>query len=154
MSPSRKHSVLQFAFATVLHDWACGRGWIGTAWRFRVTPLGSYSRPLVPDVAYITAERLAAFDESAREYPPTAPDIVVEILSSDDRDIDVDHKRDVYLAAGITLLLIVDPIARTMRADSPGREPRFLKADDTFATELVPGLTIDLRAIFAQLDVP
>ena len=63
MSPSRKHSMLQRAFAFLLYEWAAGRGWIGTEWRFRVTPPGEEQRPLVPDVAYIAADRLATVSE-------------------------------------------------------------------------------------------
>jgi Uma2 family endonuclease len=154
MSPSRSHSLLQAAFITLLHDWAAGRGWVGPEWSFIVTPHGGTPRPLVPDVAYIAAERLASVSEGEREYPPIAPDIVVEILSPGDRAIDVEDKRDVYLAAGVTLILTVDPHRRTMRVDTPGRDTRDYAADETFATPLVPGLRIVLPAVFAQLDAP
>jgi len=154
MSPSRSHSVLQLAFGLLLRAWAAGRGWVGSEWRFVVTPRDGDPRPLVPDVAYIATEKLANLSEAEREYPPIAPDIVVEILSPGDRAIDIDHKRDVYLAAGVTLVLIVDPLGRTMRASSPSQPERECSAGETYTTPLVPGLTIDLPAIFAQLDTP
>jgi Uma2 family endonuclease len=154
MSPSRSHGVLQRVFGSILYEWAVGRGWVATEWRFMVTPRDGDPRPLVPDVAYIAAEKLANLSQAEREYPPVAPDIVVEILSPGDRPIDVDHKRDVYLAAGVTLVLIVDPHARTMRASSPSQTERACSTGETYTTPLVPGLTIDLPAIFAQLDTP
>jgi Uma2 family endonuclease len=154
MSPSRSHSLLQAAFLMLLHEWAAGRGWVAPEWRFIVTPHDELPRPLVPDVAYIAADRLADLSEAEQEYPPVAPDIVVEILAPGDRAIDVDHKRNVYLASGVRLVLTVDPATRTMRADSPGEPPRECVASDTFATPLIPGLIIALPAVFAQLDKP
>jgi len=60
-----------------------------------------------------------------RESPPVAPEIVVEILSPDDRLRDVDEKRRVYLAWGVTLELIADPDARIVDVyDSAGRFER------------------------------
>jgi Uma2 family endonuclease len=154
MSPSRRHAVLQGSWYRILTDWAGDRGWSGTEWRFVITPPGEDSRPLVPDVAYIGAERLAALPEEAREYPPLAPDIVVEILSPGDRAIDVDHKRDVYRAAGTTLILIVDPMNRTIEAFERDESPRRYAATETFRSTAFPDLLVDLSALFGKLDRP
>jgi Uma2 family endonuclease len=152
VSPSRRHGLLQLAFGTVLTDWAGDRGTVVSEWRCYVSPAGEVPRPLVPDVAYIAADRLCALPEESREYPPLAPDIVVEILSPDDRAVDVDHKCAVYLAAGTKLILIVDPLGRTMRALTPGAEPRAYSETETFTSPEFPNLTIDLSPIFRRLD--
>ncbi len=154
MSPTRRHAVLQGSFYRILDDWAHERGSVGTEWQFYVAPRGEEPRPLVPDVAYIAADRLSALSEEFREYPPLAPDIVVEILSPGDRAIDVDHKREVYLSAGTSLVLIVDPIRRTMRAFTLGAPPRDCNMTDTYQSDDFPSLTIDLATIFAKLDTP
>ncbi len=51
MSPSRSHAILQRVFLELLHGWTNRRGWVGSEWRFIITPRGETSRSLVPDVA-------------------------------------------------------------------------------------------------------
>ena len=154
VSPTRRHALLQLAVAVRLRAWARGLGDVGTEWRFRVTPPGEITRPLVPDVAYVSYERMMALSVAERETPPVAPDIVVEILPPDDRPADVAHKRDVYLAAGATTLLIVDPDRRTMDVFDAGGAHTEYHETDTYASGLFPGLTLSLADLFAELDTP
>ncbi|HEX3671662.1 MAG TPA: Uma2 family endonuclease, partial [Candidatus Cybelea sp.] len=58
VSPQRTHSWLQGALTVELTRWAQGRGRVGPEWRFRITPTGEICRPLIPDVAYVSDERL------------------------------------------------------------------------------------------------
>ena len=154
VSPTRRHAVVQLAVATRLFTWARGRGQVGPEWRFRITPPGEITRPLVPDVAYVANARLASLPPEDRETPPIAPDIVVEIRSPDDRTADVEHKLRVYLAAGAGMVLIVDPDRRTMDAFEADAEPRGYGAGDRFVSVRFPDLTFSLEEIFAQLDLP
>jgi Uma2 family endonuclease len=154
VSPTRRHAVLQLAVAVRLQTWARGHGQVGTEWRFRITPPGEITRPLVPDVAYLSYERMMALSVAERETPPLAPDIVVEILSPDDRPADVAHKRDVYLAAGTITLFILDPDRRTLDVfDANGAHTEFHDTD-IYASERFPGLTLPLPDLFAELDTP
>ena len=134
VSPTRRHAIVQLAVAIRLRAWSRQRGEVGTEWRFRITPPGEVTRPLVPDVAYVSYERLGALPAAERETPPFAPDIVVEIRSPDDRSADIDHKRDVYL--------------------SGGAGHRSYGEGDTYVSECFRGLTIVLAEIFADLDPP
>ena len=109
VSPTRSHALLQYAMASALHAWAGGRGEVGTEWRFRVRPPGEPARPLVPDVAYVDASRLRGLRGDDLEVPRLSPDVAVEVLSPDDRRIDVASKIATYLAAGSMLVVIVDP---------------------------------------------
>ena len=154
VSPTRRHALLQLAVAVRLREWARGLGEAGTEWRFRVTPPGEITRPLVPDVAYISYERMTMLSAAERETPSLAPDIVVEILSPDDRPADVAHKRDVYLAAGTTTLLIVDPDRRTMDVLDAGDSHTKYCETDTYVSERFLGLTLSLADLFAELDTP
>src|SRR5579863_2340109 len=94
VSPRRKHALAQTRFAMALETWARagGRGTVGTEWEFRLKPPGEMRRPLVPDVAFISFERLPFDDEAASDMPHVAPDVVVEILSPSDRITDIDEK--------------------------------------------------------------
>jgi len=76
------------------------------------------------------------------------PDLVIEILSPDDRPSEVLRKIADYLQAGIPHIWIVDPYQRTvMEADAAGfREAVGL----TLETELVG--SVDFGDFFAELD--
>ena len=76
------------------------------------------------------------------------PDLVIEILSPDDRPAEVLRKIADYLQAGIPHIWIVDPYQRTvMEADAAG----FREATDfTLGTELVG--SINFCDFFAELD--
>ena len=126
-SPQRDHSRLQGVLTTELSRWAEGRGEVGPEWRFRVAPPGEVRRPLVPDVAYVSNERLQPLSDQDLQLPPLAPDVAVEILSPDDRRIDVDAKIDVYLRAGSSLVIVVDPQQRVVELHDPTKTVRLDK---------------------------
>ena len=151
VSPFRTHALLQLAFGAALAGWAKGRGEAGSEWRFRVAPPGETRRPLVPDLAYVAKERLAALSDADLEAPPLAPDIAVEILSPSDVPSHVAHKIAVYLAAGSTLAIVIDPQARTVRLHD-SCAVRTLHGDDVVAHEAMPGFELPLPQLFAVLD--
>ena len=80
-----------------------------------------------------------------------APDIVVEILSSDRRR-DLVRKRQVYAEAGVPEYWIFDPRADTATLlelrDGEYVERAALTAGDTLTTPLLPGLAIPLTDVF------
>lgn len=154
MGQTRRHAILQGAVGSWLLTWAHGRGEVGIEWRFRIRPPGEITRPLVPDVAYVSYERLRPLSAAEREIPLLAPDIVVEILSPDDRPADVSDKREVYLAAGSATVLLVDPDRRTMDVFDADGGHREYDGTATYTPERFPGLTLSLADLFAELDIP
>ena len=80
-----------------------------------------------------------------------APDIVVEILSSDRRR-DLVRKRQLYAEAGVPEYWIFDPRADTATPlelrDGEYFERAVLTAADTLTTPLLPGLAIPLADVF------
>ena len=80
-----------------------------------------------------------------------APDIVVEVLSSD-RNRDLVRKRQAYAAAGVPEYWIFDPrIDTATLLELRGGEyveRAVLTADDTLTTPLLPGLSIPLADVF------
>ncbi len=153
VSPQRTHSRLQGAMTTELERWATGRGEAGPEWRFRVAPPGEVRRPLVPDVAYVSNERLRPLSDAELELPPFAPDVAVEILSPGDRRIDVDDKIGVYLRGGSQLVIVVDPQHRAVELHDAGKTSLL---DETQAIEHIalPGFTYGVRDLFAVLRRP
>jgi Uma2 family endonuclease len=153
MSPLWKHGLLQLAFGSALRVWAGGPGQVATEWRFRIAPPGECRRPLVPDVAYVALERIRELDPSDRAAPPFAPNVAVEILSPDDRRVNVDHKIAVYLAGGSDLVVVVDPDTSTVELHDCN-EVRILANTDILTHPALPGFTLDLATYFREAEIP
>jgi len=67
-----------------------------------------------PDVMFVNAERLKAYrtaDPDWEDKPLVlVPDLVVEVISRNDNYTDVDEKVDLYLADGVKMVLMIDPV--------------------------------------------
>ena len=99
-----------------------------------------------PDVAFVGQERLP--DPDARGYAALAPDLVVEVLSPDDRPGEVLRKVSEWLTAGSRLVWVVDPahrLARVYRAD--GSETVVAEADALDGEDVVAGFSCRLGEI-------
>jgi Uma2 family endonuclease len=149
VSPTYRHSCLQVLLGSALAEWAlaANRGRFGSEWRFRITPPGGITRPLVPDVAYVSYADLAA-DAPPEDVaaPRMAPTFAIEILSPDDRAADVEDKIIIYLSGGCTAVLVVDPETETGTTHDADGPP--VTTATTFTHPALPGLEIDLRSLF------
>ncbi len=107
-------------------------------------------RLFAPDLVVIPQGNDAVVGERMIEG---APDIVVEILSSD-RNHDLVRKRQVCAEAGIPEYWIVGEENRTVTplrlVGQEYAERGVLTGDDTLTTPLLPGLEIPLADIFRQ----
>lgn len=150
---TRTHAIVQAALGAALGKWAEGRGEAGLLWRFRISPPGEIRRPLTPDVAYVSYERLGDLEGYELELPPFAPDVAVEILSPGWRRAHLEHKIGVYLAGGSQLVIVVDPAAREARLHDAAGE-RAVRGDDAIEHPALPGFSLALQALFAVLERP
>src|SRR5215472_9766304 len=151
VSPQRKHSLAQAVFAAALLEWARagGRGDVGTEWEFRVAPPGEDRRPLVPDVAFLSFDRLPYEDEDAADIPRVSPTVAIEIISPGDRRSDIDEKIRVYIAAGTSAVVMVDTKRREVDLfDLHGR--RGFEESDTLTHESLPGFAMPVRLLFER----
>ncbi|MYC33085.1 MAG: Uma2 family endonuclease [Chloroflexi bacterium] len=105
-------------------------------------------RLYAPDVTIILPGNPCVVGERMVEG---APDIVIEVLSSD-RNRDLVRKRQVYAEAGIPHYWLCDLRQDTLTLlelrDGGYLESATLTADDTLTTPLLPGFTIPLADIF------
>jgi len=102
-----------------------------------------------PDVSFVLAERLST-GGPVPGYYHGAPDLAVEIVSPHDRYSDVRAKVREYLAAGTSMVVVVDPEDRTVSVYRPGHDPLELNEDDVLeGGDVVPGWTLPVRDIFA-----
>jgi Uma2 family endonuclease len=83
---------------------------------------------------------------SPEGYLETIPDLVVEVRSRNDPRTAVERKVADYLTAGVKLVWVVDPAARTVAAHRPGVEALTLTEDDVLTAEdIIPGFRFAVR---------
>ena len=99
-----------------------------------------------PDAAFIAKDRLPSRD--TRGYPALAPDLVVEVLSPDDRPGEILAKVGDWLSAGCRLVWVVDPerrVARVYRHD--GTEAIMDETGALDGEDVLPGFSCALASI-------
>jgi Uma2 family endonuclease len=151
VSPQERHARAQSMMASALRAWAhaTGSGRVGTEWEFRVTPPHEMTRPLVPDVAFLSYDRLGYDRDDDAQIPYMAPDLAVEVISPGDHRRDIEEKIRVYLASGAGLVLLVDPLEQTLTARDAHGERRYSRFE-TFAHEALPGFSVKVSSIFEK----
>jgi len=147
VSPQRKHVVVQGAIIALLFDWGNDRGDCGPEWRVYLDENTS----LVPDVSFMSDERLESLSEAQREKPPFAPELVVEIRSPENRRRAIRRKTVLYLEHGAIAVLDIDPAQRVVHVTTRDVESA-LRAGDAFIHPAFLGLALPVDAIFAPLD--
>lgn len=107
-----------------------------------------------PDVVYVRLDRLPN-----RAIPRgdirLAPDLVVEVVSPGNSAVEVMEKIDEYLDAGVPLVWIVNPEARTIRVYRADGTTRLFRAADTIENEPgLPGFRIVVGDVFPSPTAP
>lgn len=101
-----------------------------------------------PDFAFIQVSR-AAPETTAANWIPVMPDLVVEVVSSGDRSLEVAEKVRMWLDAGVRLVWVVYPTRRAVDEHRPQQAPLTLTASDQLdGGEVVPGFTLPVAKIF------
>jgi len=99
------------------------------------------------DVLYISNERYA--QKTSPSYLDAAPELIVEIMSPNDRWSKVVEKLRDYFAIGVNLVWLVDPKSRSVyayRALTDVRE--FAASDDLTADDVLPGFSVKVSELF------
>ena len=102
------------------------------------------------DVAFYSFERAPIGSTRTNPYGDPPPEIVWEVMSSEDRWADVSEKIAEYLEAGVLFVAVVEPEVRNVHLYSAGANPRVLRKDDEIA---FPGVLPDFRCRVADLFV-
>jgi len=104
-----------------------------------------------PDVAFVRAQRLEGIDLDQSPLP-VVPNLVIEIVSKNDRADDLLVKISQYLEAGVQAVWLLYSKPRLAYRYVPGkREPEVRAADagEEFAEpELLPGFSFPLAEVF------
>ncbi len=153
MSPKFTHAAVQASVLEIFRGCAADRGRVLPEWRFSLGVPGEPTTALVPDVAYVSRERLRTLTTEEREEPPFGPDIAVEIRSPSHRAELLARKIRKYLSAGTLLVLDIDPTSRSVVAHSVGGMSTFAVGSQ-FTHERATWLRFRVYALFDELDKP
>jgi Uma2 family endonuclease len=135
---------LLIAVGTFVESRSLGRVFTAeTGFRLRTNP----DTVRAPDVAFVRRDRLP--DPPPRGYAAIPPDLVIEVLSPDDRPGDVLSKVGDWLQAGTSLAWVVDPERRTARVyRADGSQALITDADRLDGEAVLPEFQYELRRAF------
>jgi Uma2 family endonuclease len=108
----------------------------------------------IPDVAFISWERLPNRRVPTEPIPHLAPDLAVEILSPGNTPGEMARKRQEYFRAGVQVVWQIDPRQRTVEVfTTPNQSTVLSETDILDGGTILPGFTLALSELFAELDV-
>ncbi len=101
-----------------------------------------------PDVVYYSYQKVPK-GQLPDGYIDVAPELAIEIRSSDTRWKNLHKKIGEYLEAGVLVVCVVDPDAKTVHVFSADQPVRILTAGDEWTLpEILPGFSVSLAALF------
>lgn len=104
---------------------------------------------LAPDAAFVRRERLDEVGE-VDGYWPGAPDLVVEVVSPNDRHSGVVEKALSWLGASCRMVLVADPERQAVTVYRSLEDIRILTGRESVdGADVVPGWRLPLSDIFA-----
>jgi len=153
--PTNAHGALQLYIAMLIYQFLARTklGRVRPEWRCIFGPVRR-KRTYIPDVVYVSFERMPPGDAREQAYVETAPDLVVEVLSPGESAERFARKLRFYLLHGVRLVWVVDPDAETITVYTPGTaDERILRPGDTLdGGEILPGFSASVAEIMAQLE--
>lgn len=153
VSPKFFHSTLQIALGLLLRTWCKGKGRVVPEWAILLKRQGKDWAP-VPDLTYISYERLPK-SWKRNEACPALPELVIEIISPDQKMQEFEDKARDYFEAGVSRVWVVDPEAISIRVFWSERVTQTYT--DTTTTPildpLLPGLELTTRQVFEEAEL-
>jgi len=144
-SPTSHHQAILWNFAQIFGRYLDKRP-IGRAFFAPLDVYLSNHNVFQPDVLFIATANLGILKKDGVHG---APDIVVEVLSPSNAQLDRKTKRRVYARAGVKEFWLVDPALRQIQLSlfpaDRARPVKLIEENESFASPLLPGLK--LRAI-------
>ena len=112
----------------------------------------------LPDVSFVTWERLLATDAHNKKIAPFGPDLAVEVLSESNTRAEIEQKRHEFFAAGTRLVWVIDRKTRTAEVfDDPSRphQMTLVRESDTLdGGTVLPDFRLPMSDLFGDLDPP
>jgi Uma2 family endonuclease len=105
----------------------------------------------LPDVSFISWDRLPRRAVPREEIWPIAPDLAVEVISRGNTREEMQRKLSDYFAAGVRLVWYVYPATREVYVyTSPDQCVRLAVQDTLDGGEVLPSFQLPLATLFAD----
>ncbi len=105
----------------------------------------------IPDVSFVSWERLPAGELPDEAIAGVVPDLAVEVLSKGNTRAEMKRKLREYFQAGVRLVWLIQPRTQTTEVyTSPGKARRVGKDQALDGGEVLPGFTLRLSQLFAR----
>jgi Uma2 family endonuclease len=105
----------------------------------------------IPDVAFFSWKHFPNRELPAEPIPNLVPDLAVEVLSKGNTAKEMRRKLFDYFAAGVRLVWIIDPKARTVEVyTAPDRFTLLTEEQTLDGGTVLPGFTLPLQQLFAR----
>jgi Uma2 family endonuclease len=99
----------------------------------------------IPDVAFVSWDRLPGRESPQEPIPDLAPDLAVEVLSEGNTKAEMTRKVREYFEAGVVLVWLIDPKKRTARVFSTVGKSVLVQANESLdGGEVLPGFVVKL----------
>lgn len=109
----------------------------------------------IPDVSFISWDRLPDRRIPAERLPDLTPDLAVEILSEGNTPAEMDRKLHDYFSSGTRLVWYIDPRQRMVRVyTSPDDCDELSELQTLEGGAILPGFSLPLAQLFARLPNP
>jgi Uma2 family endonuclease len=105
-----------------------------------------------PDVSFVRWDELPGRHLPSAAVPALYPDLAAEVMRKDHTRAEMARKRKEYFLAGTRLVWQVNPRNRTVDVyTAPDRFTTLAEADTLDGGDVLPGLTLPVRALFVNL---
>ncbi len=102
---------------------------------------------LAPDFAFIVKERVP--DPMPSNFVSVVPDLVLETRSPGDTAREVAVKVELWLEVGAREVWELNPRRQILTVYTPNAQPSALSANDRLESDLLPGLSLELRLVLS-----
>ena len=107
----------------------------------------------IPDVAFTSWDRLPGGKVPDQPIPELAPDLAIEVLSRSNTASEMDRKLHEYFSSGVRLVWVIDPDERSGTVYTASNQSnRYFEGDQLSGSDVLPGFSVLLSDLFAELD--
>ncbi|MCH7686842.1 MAG: Uma2 family endonuclease [Planctomycetes bacterium] len=107
----------------------------------------------IPDVAFVSWDRLPERKVPREPLPSVVPDLAVEVLSKSNTKQEMDRKLQDYFQSGVRLVWYLDPPTQTAQVYTSPEEYKSVDKNGTLeGGDVLPGFSLSMQDWFARAD--
>jgi Uma2 family endonuclease len=105
----------------------------------------------LPDISFVSKERLKGFKRPMKKFFQGAPDLVIEVLAASNTKKELKGKLEDYFASGTQIGWVVDPDKKSVDVHHSPEDKKTLDAKQVLEGEqLLPGSRFSIAELFQE----